>query len=116
MSRLGRAVSKLFGRREKQSTTQRRSYGAADPFVFEGEFLPCSSSNVAAAQYHVDASKLMVEFLNGSAYLYYPISVDKAAEFYNAGSKGGWCWTNLRVRGPGGDHLTAPGITCTRIR
>lgn len=57
------------------------------------------SSNVAMVQYHPDEEKMMVEFLNGSAYLYSNISRDEAESFLVSHSKGGWIWSNLRVRG-----------------
>lgn len=68
-------------------------------FIYDGEILFVHSSNVAALQYHKDESKLMVEFLDGSAYLYWPISESKAIQFVKEMSKGSAVWNHLRVRG-----------------
>lgn len=71
----------------------------AEDFIYGGQILHVNSSNVAAMQYHPEDSKLMVEFLNGSAYLYSNITPQEALQFVQAQSKGGAVWDMLRVRG-----------------
>ncbi len=67
----------------------------------EGEYTTVHSSNVLAAQYHAQDRKMMVEFHGGQAYMVSPISEQEAIEFMRAPSKGGYYWSNIRVRGPG---------------
>jgi hypothetical protein len=73
-------------------------------FVFEGEPLFVHSSNVAMAQYHLAEGKIMIEYLNGEAWLYGSVSASEALDFAKAQSKGGWLWDNVRVRGTKHDH------------
>ena len=68
-------------------------------FVENEQLLFTNSSNVAAAQYFKEVGKMMVEFHNGSAYLYSNVSVAEALEFAQAMSKGGFVWDRFRVRG-----------------
>lgn len=72
----------------------------ANGFVYQGDplYTP-KSSNVALAQYHRADQKLMVEYKNGSAYLYDPVSETEALAFWEAMSKGGHLWDHFRVRG-----------------
>ncbi len=117
--------SRLFGKKPARPASEKGERGTGrgklhvgevEEFVHEGQLLIVSSSNVAAMQYHKADQTLMVEFLNGSAYLYRPVSESLAYTFAEAGSKGSAVWSYLRVRGPGGDYKSAPGITTTRIR
>jgi len=64
-----------------------------------GEILFVHSSNVAAMQWHEETSQLMVEFLNGSAYLYDNCDERIAVEALNSFSKGNFIWNEMRVRG-----------------
>ena len=73
---------------------------SAEGFL-NGEVLFVHSTNVAAGQYFPEAEKLMLEFNNGSAYMYSNISINEAWDFLFAMSKGVWCWDVLRVRGKG---------------
>lgn len=75
------------------------SYSEVEAFIHEQSPLYVNSSNVAFVQYHKDEEKMMVEFLNGSAYLYSSVSPKEALEFAQAQSKGGFVWSRLRVRG-----------------
>lgn len=75
-----------------------------DNFVYNQEPLLTHSSNVAMMQYFIDTNKLMVEFNNGSAYLYSNISETEAFEFAQASSKGSAIWDRLRVRGSARGH------------
>ena len=68
-------------------------------FVYDQQPLFVHSSNVAMLQYFGDSQKLMVEFLNGSSYLYDNVTENEAIQFYAAHSKGGAVWSLLRVRG-----------------
>lgn len=70
-----------------------------DDFLHFGEWLPVQSSNVAAAQYDGETEQLTVEFKDGSLYQYQQISRAEARSFAMAGSKGGWVWDQLRLRG-----------------
>lgn len=69
-----------------------------------GDYLPVHSSNLAAAQYHKEDQKLMIEFLSGSAYLYSGVTEQEAIEFAQAQSKGNFVWTSLRRRGSKTGH------------
>ncbi len=117
--------SRMFGKNKPRPASEKGERGTGrgklhvgevEEFVHEGALLVVSSSNVADAVYSKADQKLIISFLNGSTYAYSPVSEAWAYSFAEAGSKGGWCWSYLRVRGPGGDHKTAPGITCVRIR
>lgn len=70
-----------------------------DDFLHFGEWLPVQSSNVAAAQYDGETEQMTVEFKDGSLYQYQQISLVEARSFAQAGSKGGWVWDQLRMRG-----------------
>jgi hypothetical protein len=87
--------------------TKGRTDGQVDEFLWFGELLLVRSSNVAAAQYFPEDEKLMVEFLNGSAYLYAGVGVEEARAFAEADSKGSWLWDNVRKRGSKTAHLKA---------
>lgn len=77
-----------------------------EAFVYFGAWLPVQSTNVKVAQYDGGKEQLLVEFLNGSLYLYSNVSEQEALEFARAFSKGKWVWSNLRGRGlPPGQHL-----------
>src|ERR1700722_10160178 len=58
-------------------------------FIYDQELMFVHSSNVAAAQYFFEDRKLMLEFKDGSAYLYSNVGEDEAYQFANAQSKGG---------------------------
>lgn len=68
-------------------------------FIYDQMPLFVHSTNVSMAQYFIDEKKLMLEFKNGSAYLYSNISEHEALQFLQAASKGGWSWDTLRIRG-----------------
>lgn len=68
-------------------------------FVQNQEILFVNSSNLVAAQYFANEKKLMIEYKGGSAYVYNNITEQEAVEFAQAQSKGGWIWSNIRVRG-----------------
>lgn len=75
-----------------------------EDFVYGNQLLFVQSSNVAAAQYHLDERQLMVEYLNGDAWMYQPVTEEMAIEFARAPSKGNWVWDNLKVRGTKTKH------------
>jgi hypothetical protein len=87
-----------------------------EAFVREGELLVVSSSNVASAVYSLADSKLIIEYLDGSAYAYTPISESQAYTFAEYKSKGSFVWDYLRERGPGADHKHRPGIRAVKVR
>ncbi len=73
-------------------------------FFFNGEPIMVHSSNVVGAQYRRAEHTMVVVFgkgknAKGGAYRYSNISDDDAQGFLEAGSKGGWVWSVLRVRG-----------------
>lgn len=78
--------------------------GDAHDFVYGGEILFVSSSNVAAVQYHHKTRKMMVEYLSGGSYLYDEVSDGEALSFFRASSPGKWIWDNLRIRGTKRGH------------
>lgn len=82
--------------------TERWSYlteGDVEGFLYNNELLVVNSSNVNAAQYYPEEQKMMVEFRNGSAYLYSNVSLDEARLFVREKSKGSFIWNQFRVRG-----------------
>lgn len=70
-----------------------------EAFLYNQEPLMVHSTNVSMAQYYIDDQKLMVEFLNGAAYMYSAITEQEALNFAQAPSKGTWIWDHVRVRG-----------------
>lgn len=70
-----------------------------EDFVFNEQPMFVNSSNVNSATYYHDSKKLLVEFGKGERYMYSNISEQEALSFAQAQSKGGWVWSNLRVRG-----------------
>lgn len=76
----------------------------ADEFVYGNDLVFVKSSNVLSAQYYWADHKMMIEFLNGSAYLYSSVSETEAWSFITASSHGKWIWDNLRVRGTADQH------------
>lgn len=79
-------------------------------FLEEGAPLFVYSSNVGMAQYYPDDEKMMVEFLNGYAYVYSNVSAAEALDFAKAHSKGIWVWDHLRGRGPKGTPPKKPYV------
>ena len=75
---------------------------ALDGFLHFGLWLPVESSNVDAIHYDGEVSKLEIRYKNGNYYEYSDVSIREAEAFAKANSAGGWVWTNLRRRGPGG--------------
>ncbi len=73
-------------------------------FIYEDKALVVHSTNVKQARYYPHRQKMMIEYHNGSAYLYDGVSVDEAISFANAQSKGGWVWDHLRIRGSRTGH------------
>src|SRR5947207_659628 len=67
-----------------------------EAFLDHGAPLLVSSSKVGMAQYFPADQKLMVEYLDGKAWLYDPISRAKAEAFARAPSKGTWVWDNIK--------------------
>ena len=77
---------------------------SVEGFVHDQQPLFVHSSNVSMAQYFPETNQMMVEFLNGSSYLYDNVSQQEAVEFAQEQSKGGWVWTRLRIRGTKNGH------------
>ncbi len=117
--------SRLFGKKPARPASEKGERGTGkgklhvgevEEFVHEGALLVCSSSNVSDAVYSKADQKLIISFLNGSAYAYSPVSEAWAYSFAEAGSKGKWIFDYLRERGKGADHRHRAGISCVRIR
>ncbi len=72
-------------------------------FLDDEELLIVTSSNVAAAQYHNDSGELMIEYLNGDAWLY-TVSRAMAEDFARAPSKGIFVWDRIKIRGTVHEH------------
>jgi hypothetical protein len=73
-------------------------------FLDNEQLLFVTSSNVAAAQYFGETRELMVEYLDGAAWIYGDISLAEAEAFARAPSKGTWIWDVVKVRGTVHDH------------
>jgi hypothetical protein len=91
----------------------------AAAFLYHGAVVFVHSSNVVFASYNIALGQMTVGFgrsvrrrsvrggkvVKGpgasvqSTYLYDNVTEDEAISFTKAGSKGGWVWDNLRVRG-----------------
>src|SRR5262245_9044797 len=69
-----------------------------------GELLIVSSSNVASATYQAPEHKMIVEYLDGSVWLYGDISDAEAEAFARAPSKGIFIWDHIKVRGTVHEH------------
>ena len=80
-------------------------------WVVEGEFEHMSSSCVESAAYDDDSLALKVKFIGGGGKAYSPISKEKAADFYHAGSKMGWIWNFCLVRGKGNKGRTQVNVS-----
>ncbi len=85
-----------------------------DDFLDAGEPLFVSSSNVAMLQYFPADEKLMVEYNDGRAWMYSPVSRAVAEAIASSESKGAACWDHLRVRGEGNKH--AHQVNAVQIR
>lgn len=77
----------------------RLTIGDIEGFVYDQEPLFVHSSNVAVMQYFIHDRKMMVEFLNGSAYIYENVSEQEAIKAAEMASKGDFIWSYFRVRG-----------------
>ncbi len=78
----------------------------ADSFIYFGGWMLCVSSNVAAMQYDYESKKLIVVYNGGNrngllGYYRYPSTDEHAKRAWDAGSKGGFVWDVIRVRGAG---------------
>ena len=73
-------------------------------FLYEGAVFPVFSTNVEMAQYDHEKNVLIITFKGGSQYAYSNVSLQEAIGFAQAGSKGGWVWSNLRIRGTSLGH------------
>ena len=76
---------------------------AEQDWLLKGDWMSVTSSNVESARYLWEENQLWVSYRGGVVWSY-DVPFHKAAEFYRAGSKGGWVWDNLRVRKTKHDH------------
>lgn len=58
-----------------------------------------SRSRIVMAQYLAEIQTLQIEYADGAAWLYSPISMATATAYFHAGSKGTWLWDNVKRRG-----------------
>lgn len=75
-----------------------------EEFLHHGLLVFVNSSNVAAAQYFPGQQALMIEYLDGAAWMYDPIDEPMAEQFMLAPSKGTWVWDHIKVRGTVHQH------------
>lgn len=75
-----------------------------EDFLYNHGLLFVNSTNVAACQYFPESNQMMVEYLNGSAYLYDNVTSQEALAMANAQSKGIFVWSFFRVRGSATAH------------
>lgn len=73
-------------------------------FLYQGAIFPVFSSNVEAAQYDIGKHILILTFKNASQYAYHDVSEAEALLFAQSASKGGYVWSNLRIRGSKTGH------------
>ena len=66
-----------------------------------------NSSNVASFRWFPETNQCLVEYLNGSAYMYDGCSQHEMENIVYAPSKGGAVWTLFRVRGSRTAHRKA---------
>lgn len=94
------------------STGLRRQFAKNHPIV-TGKFVTCQSSNVHSYAYNVNTWELFVRFLGGDGehragpgpiYQYSHVPPELFLTLLNAGSKGGWVWDHLRIRGTVSGH------------
>lgn len=77
---------------------QKRQLDPLTRFIY-GELVDVVSSNVMAIQFDNANNLLYIVFKSGAWYVYYGVTASEAESLFFAGSKGGWCWDNLRIRG-----------------
>lgn len=81
----------------------------ATKFLKSGSWLFVSSSNVHEWRYLWEDEVLEVEFLSGSIYQYYGVSMDTARDFFNTLSPGRFVWHILRAQGY--DYTLLSGVS-----
>ncbi len=79
------------------------SYEDVEDFL-NGTMVQVLSSNVDKAQYDSEKETLFIWYLDGALWAYDPYTIQEAAGFIRAPSKGGWCWDYIRVKGVGNEH------------
>lgn len=90
---------------EVESMLERAGADAIEDAFLGGQVHYVTSSNVAWIQYlwmypnGTESNELYVGFRDGSVYAYEDVTFEEALSMFRAGSKGGWVWDNLRVRG-----------------
>lgn len=71
----------------------------AAAYVYQEQPFFVNSSNVVMSVYYAEEKKMLVEYKGGASYLYSNVDEREAISFVQAQSKGGWIWSNLRIRG-----------------
>jgi hypothetical protein len=110
----GSPITKSAGRSsdvEVDIDGTKKTFPADHPIV-TGNYVQCGSSNVHSFAYQLQGSRLLVRYLpsaaegrgKGTLYAYENVPPRKFLALLNAGSKGGWIWDNLRIRGTVSGH------------
>ncbi len=68
-------------------------------FVYNGDLIHVSSSNVTAVQYHIAVKMIMIQYKDGASWMYGNFSEQEAIAFAQAKSKMSFVWDNIKVRG-----------------
>jgi hypothetical protein len=72
-------------------------------FLSEGKWVYFGAASnprgVDLAQYLYESETLYIQYKNGAVYSYKNVTYREALDFAQAGSKGEWVWSNLRIRG-----------------
>lgn len=72
-----------------------------DNWVISGHYEKMPSEMMHSAAYDHNSKTLKIKYTESDGEGYEPIGVEKAQQFYMAGSKGTWIWDNLLIRGKG---------------
>lgn len=97
-SELAAEATARMGKVDEWMENQRRDMDPLTRFLY-GEYVEVVSSNVLAIQYDKEHQWLYVVFKTNAWYQYFDVTVKEAESLFFAGSKGGWVWDNLRIRG-----------------
>ena len=99
-----RGVALGLGTKPNEINRRTIESGEISEFVYEGQPLFVHSSNVAMAQYFKESKQIMVEYLDGEAWMFGNFSEQEAIAFAQAQSKGVFVWDVIRIRGTKHGH------------
>jgi len=99
-------ASSPFGRRQPQMPVDEHlakalldEIGGDEDDIRRGKIMQVQSSNVAWFRWLPGEDAMEISYLDGSVYRYEDIPLEMAFDMYRSGSKGGFVWDRLRVRG-----------------